>query len=109
MALKADFVAALLSCCPRVYPTSQSPNQPVYDLILYEQVQDKPIVFADNKVAVKQVVFWVYFYGTKSLDSLEKAVDDAMPDYFSKLVKEQNFGTVLSKIKEYTKIEESDV
>jgi hypothetical protein len=103
---KIAFVNSLLTCCDRVYVANQSPNTPVYPLILYEQVQNKPIVYADNAPRMQQKTYWVYLYNTISLATLEANVDAALSNYTSKLIRESTNGPVISKIKEYSIFEE---
>ena len=108
MATKIQFVNALLACTERVYVANQSPSKPVYPLLLYEQTQDATVLFADNKPAMKRKSYWVYFYAKVSLTTLESSVDAALSSlgYEGHLIRESTNGDVISKIKEYTNIEE---
>ena len=108
MATKIQFVNALLACSARVYVANQSPAKPVYPLLLYEQTKDTTVIFADNKPYAKMKGYWVYFYAKGSLTTLESAVDAALAGlgYEGHLIRESTNGDVISKIKEYTNIEE---
>lgn len=105
---KIEFVNALLACCARVYVANQSPAKPVFPLVLYEQTQDAAVLYADNKPYMKRKGYWVYLYAKGSLTSLESNLDSALENlgYSGRLVRESTNGDVISKIKEYTNIEE---
>ena len=108
MATKIEFVNALLACCARVYVANQSPAKPVFPLLLYEQTQDAPVLYADNKPCMQKKGYWVYLYAKGSLASLETTVGSALRvlGYEGRLIRESTNGDVISKIKEYTNIEE---